>query len=353
MSAEPTLATGVARDPSGVAPDRTGRDGLPPGVAVSLRGLRKRYGRIDAVDGVDLDIRRGELLGLIGHNGAGKSTLFKLMLGLIAPTAGTIRFAVPAGGPTAGAASTGVAAGPSNREARRGIGYLPENVVLWDNLSGLETLNFFAKLKQVPVQSCLPMLERVGLAEAARRPVREYSKGMRQRLGFAQALLGRPRVLFLDEPTTGLDPHAIRQFWQTLAVLRAQGLTLVLSSHSLADMQARVDRVAVMANGRLQALGSVASLRLRHDLPVTIDLRLEGAGREAALRLIASLPGETPTVTSTDEGLHILCPRASKVALLQSLGRLGPQLIDVQVIEPSLEDLFVDMARSGAPQEAR
>src|SRR5690606_18340865 len=102
------------------------------------------------------------------------------------------------------------------RAARRKIGYLPENVVLYDNLDGLETLNFFARLKGAPLTQCPALLERVGLAHADKRPVREYSKGMRQRLGFAQALLGSPRVLFLDEPTNGLDPHAIRDFYATL-----------------------------------------------------------------------------------------------------------------------------------------
>ena len=163
-------------------------------VAVSLRGVTKHYGALHAVDGVDLDIPRGEIFGLIGHNGAGKSTLFKMMLGLVPATSGEI---------LVGGASV---RGRGFRAARRHLGYLPENVVLYDNLSGLETLNFFARLKGAPLAQCQPTLERVGLAHAGKRPVREYSKGMRQRLGFAQALLGNPQVLLLDEPTNGLDP---------------------------------------------------------------------------------------------------------------------------------------------------
>ena len=144
------------------------------------------------------------------------------------------------------------------RAARRAIGYLPENVVLYDNLSGLETLRFFARLKGAPLAQCQPTLERVGLAHAGARPVREYSKGMRQRLGFAQALLGNPQVLFLDEPTNGLDPQAIRDFYATLRGLSQQGVTIVITSHILAELQERVGRLGIMASGKLQAVGQRA-----------------------------------------------------------------------------------------------
>ena len=153
---------------------------------IVARGVHKHFGAIRAVDGVDLDIRAGELFGLIGHNGAGKSTLFRMLLGLISATAGEIRI---------DGAKVG---GGEFRAVRRRLGYLPENVVLYDNLTGLETLDCFARLKGTPPAANAALLERVGLAPAARRRVREYSKGMRQRLGFAQALLGSPRLLFLD-----------------------------------------------------------------------------------------------------------------------------------------------------------
>ncbi|KAB2888620.1 MAG: ABC transporter ATP-binding protein, partial [Burkholderiaceae bacterium] len=224
----------------------TTADGLP---AIEIRGVRKHYGSVHAVDGIDLRVERGEILGLIGHNGAGKSTLFKMMLGLVPATAGEI---LVGGAPVQGRGF---------RAARRHLGYLPENVVLYDNLSGLETLRFFARLKGAPAAQCTEVLERVGLASASHRPVREYSKGMRQRLGFAQALLGAPRVLLLDEPTNGLDPLAIRDFYATLRTLQQGGVTIVITSHILAELQERVDRLAILAAGRLQALGSVQALR--------------------------------------------------------------------------------------------
>lgn len=205
----------------------------------------KYYGEVLAVDGMILTIHKGETLGLIGHNGAGKSTLFKMMLGLIPQTSGEININ-----------GTSVNGG-AFRELRRSIGYLPENVVFYENLTGLETLQFFASLKGCKLNTCLPLLEKLGLAHAAHRRVDGYSKGMRQRLGFAQALLGKPRILFLDEPTTGLDPEAIREFYTILQELNAQGVTVVITSHILSEIQERVQRLAVLKSGKLHALGKI------------------------------------------------------------------------------------------------
>ena len=215
---------------------------------IDVRGATKRFGEIHAVDDVDLAVREGEIFGLIGHNGAGKSTLIRMLLGLLPPDRGDIRIA---GEPVGG---------PRFREVRRGIAYLPENVVFYDNLSGLETLRFFAELKGADTRSCRALLEKVGLGHAAGRSVRGYSKGMHQRLGFAQALLGDPRLLFLDEPTTGLDPAGIREFYDMLGELRQRGVTVILSSHHLAEIQERVDRLALMRLGRIQALGTVQEM---------------------------------------------------------------------------------------------
>lgn len=285
-----------------------------------LDGVHKHYGAVRAVDGVSLRVARGELFGLIGHNGAGKSTLFKLMLGLIAPTEGSLRVA---GGPVRG---------PAFRAARRRIGYLPENLVLYDNLSGLETLRFFARLKGADAAQCAPLLARVGLAPAADRAVREYSKGMRQRLGFAQALLGEPRLLFLDEPTTGLDPTATRDFYLLLDELRDQGVTLIVTSHVLAELQARVDRLAIMASGKVVAEGSVAELRARARLPLTLTVT-------APASVLAALRAVAPDLTPTPQGARLTCAPEAKLALLAALAAV-PGVADVQVQEPTLEDLF-------------
>ncbi|MDP1927142.1 MAG: ABC transporter ATP-binding protein [Thiobacillus sp.] len=293
---------------------------------IVARGVHKHYGSIRAVDGVDLDIRAGELFGLIGHNGAGKSTLFKMMLGLIPTTAGEIRID--------GAQVTG----GNFRAVRRTIGYLPENVVLYDNLTGLETLQFFSRLKGVSPAESGPALERVGLTQAAKRRVREYSKGMRQRLGFAQALLGKPRILFLDEPTSGLDPEAIRSFYATLRQLRSEGVTMVITSHILAEIQERVDRLAIMTAGKIQASGTVQALREQMDLPLWFTVRVAQEDFAAVRAALSHLP--VGAIEAHDDHVTVQCQRESKMAVIEALATLNGRVRDLTVREPSLEDVF-------------
>jgi Cu-processing system ATP-binding protein len=293
---------------------------------IVARGVHKHYGLIHAVDGVDMEVRSGELFGLIGHNGAGKSTMFKMMLGLIPLTAGEIRID---GAPVPGS---------DFRAVRRKVGYLPENVVLYDNLTGAETLDFFARLKGVSRAPNAALLERVGLTHAARRRVREYSKGMRQRLGFAQALLGTPRILFLDEPTTGLDPEAIRGFYAILRQLKSEGVTMVITSHILAEIQERVDRLAIMAAGKVQATGTVQALREQMDLPLWFDVRVAPEDFEAVRNALGSLP--VGAVEAHDGHIAVQCSRDAKMAVIAALAALNGKVRDLTVREPSLEDVF-------------
>ena len=297
---------------------------------IEVRHAVKRYGDVVAVDGVDLTVEAGQVFGLIGHNGAGKSTLFKMMLGLVPADAGEIRIG---GQPIGGRGFRGV---------RRQLGYLPENVVFYDNLSGLETLAFFARLKGVDRAECGPMLERVGLSEAAGRRVKGYSKGMRQRLGFAQALLGNPRLLFLDEPTTGLDPEGIRDFYRILRQMKDEGATVMLTSHILSEIQERVDRLGIMKNGKIQAIGTVQSLREAMALPMWFELRL-AAGAEPSVRLaLASL--DVGEIRIEGDIARVHCPREAKMAVLKALSTLNRHAIDLQIREPSLEDVFLGYA---------
>ncbi len=298
------------------------------GAVIRARGVHKHYGPIHAVDGVDLDIRSGELYGLIGHNGAGKSTMFKMMLGLIPLTAGDIHIdGVPVGGATG-----------DFRTVRRKIGYLPESVVLYDNLTGLETLQFFSRLKGVSAKDNAALLERVGLAQAARRRVREYSKGMRQRLGFAQALLGKPRILFLDEPTNGLDPEAIRGFYAILRQLKSEGVTMVITSHILAEIQERVDRLAIMAAGKVQATGTVQALREQMDLPLWFSVRVAPEDFEAVRSALGHLA--IGAIEARDDHVAVQCRRDAKMAVIEALAALKGRVRDIDVREPSLEDVF-------------
>ena len=305
---------------------------------IEVAGVTKAYGEIKALDGISLSVAQGEMFGLIGPNGAGKSTLFKLMLGLTAPTSGTIRVhGVPIDG-------------RDFRAVRRRIGYLPESFVTYDNLTGLEVLRLFADLKQVPRSSCAELLARVGLFEAAGRRVSGYSKGMRQRLGFAQVLLGKPDLIFLDEPTNGLDPQGIHDFYRMLRQAQAEGATIILTSHILAEIQERVDRLVILQNGHIAAQGTLAQLRAQRILPSIIEATLapgQQPGIEAGLVRIAGL-----SVTIDGQRARISCLPAQKVAVLELLFALRGAVQEIAMREPSLEDLFLGYGKAdGKPQE--
>jgi Cu-processing system ATP-binding protein len=301
--------------------------------AIEVIGVSKRFGEIRAVDDVTLSVDKGELFGLIGHNGAGKSTLFKMMLGLLPMSSGDIRV------------NGRSVLGRDFRDVRRSVGYLPENVVLYDNLTGLETLQFFADLKGVDRSNCMTALARVGLKDAAGRRVRGYSKGMRQRLGFAQALLGSPAILFLDEPTSGLDPEGIREFYRILHDMRCEGVTAILTSHILAEIQERVDRLAMVKSGRIQAIGTVQFLREEMKLPVQLHVTPREGRLQALLGGLAErrLKG----VEAGDGAIVLSCRRDRKMPVLDIVSSFSSDVADVQIREPSLEDVFLGYGAGG------
>ncbi len=285
---------------------------------VIMRGVTRRYGRQDAVRDLDLTLRAGECVGLVGHNGAGKTTLIKMMLGLVRPSAGSVQ--VLGEDPAAGAAA----------RARRELGYLPENVALHPSMTGAETLAFYARLKRQPVAGNAALLERVGIAGAARRRVGTYSKGMRQRLGLAQALLGRPRALLLDEPTSGLDPALRLSFYEIIRDLRRDGAMVLLSSHALAELEGQVDRVVVMNQGRKVADGSIADLRGLAAIRPRIRLRLP--------RAAANGPDAWAGWSSVSEDvLELSCEEGKVACVLRGLPA-GAQ--DIEIVRPSLDDLY-------------
>ena len=213
---------------------------------IQLEGIQKRFGVLEVIPSLDLTVRRQEWLGVFGHNGSGKTTLIRMLLGLSKPTAGRILLD---------------GREPDNeawRGFRRKLGFMPERITFYENLTGAETLGYFSRLRGVATEDLSPMLERVGLLAAAHRKVGEYSKGMRQRLNLAQALLGDPEVLVLDEPIEGLDPQGVRDFFRLLREGKIG--TVVLSSHRLVETCDEVDRVCVLDRGQVKAEGTVQEL---------------------------------------------------------------------------------------------
>lgn len=291
--------------------------------AVNLAGVSKHYGRIAAVRDVSLALNAGETVALVGHNGAGKTTLIKLMLGLIRPTGGNVQ--VLGADPAHGDASV-----------RRRLGFLPESVSFHLALTGRETLAFYARLKRVEPQSMEALFDRVGLAPAAvDRPVRTYSKGMRQRLGLAQALLGEPRILLLDEPTSGLDPALRRHFYDLVDDLRQGGATVLLSSHALTELEGRTDRVVILNNGVKIADGTLDDLRRRAHMPVRVQVRF-ARGRESES---ADFAGHSWRHLAS--GFHeTQVEPGEKMALLYAALSTGGALTDLSIAEPTLDDLY-------------
>jgi ABC-type multidrug transport system ATPase subunit len=213
---------------------------------ISYRGLTKDFGTVRAVDGIDLDVRQGETLALIGPNGSGKTTTLKALLGLVRPTAGRIRV-------------DGFDVIGDGAAARRRLGYLPQRLTFPEGISAREVVDYFARLRGLDV-SAIPLLARVGLAAAAGRAVDGFSGGMRQRLGIALALLGEPAALILDEPSAALDPSGALMVRDILTDIRREGTTILISSHDLGEVVALADRIAVFAAGRIVATGSLAEL---------------------------------------------------------------------------------------------
>lgn len=293
---------------------------------VSVTNVAKNYRAVRALRDVSFDLAPGRLSALVGHNGAGKTTLIKLMLGLIRPDHGSIR--VLDEDPAAGEFS-----------ARRQLGYLPENVAFNAALTGRETLSFYARLKHVKPAKAWSFLDRVGLADAADRRVGTYSKGMRQRLGLAQALLGRPRVLLLDEPTTGLDPALRQTFYEILNELRDDGATVLISSHALNELEDRAEHVLIMNRGILVAKGSLTELRTISQLPIRVSLDLaEGASVPAAWMNGASV--------ATPHGRILLVPdEARKMDLLRSAAG-NPNVTNIEIAAPTLDELYAHFLNS-------
>lgn len=280
--------------------------------------VEKAYGSHKAVDGVSITVAAGERVALLGHNGAGKTTLMKMILGLTRPTAGRIEVLGHA---------------PGSFAARRKVAWLPEHVVFNRSLTAAELMATFARLKGAPVRANLDLLARVGLEDAVHKRVGTFSKGMRQRLGLAQALIGEPELLLLDEPTTGLDPVSRQSFYDIVEELAGRGVAVLLSSHVLTELEARTDRVIIMRAGRLVASDRLAELRGQVGLPVRIRLAVRP---EAAGSVAKELGGERVN----GHRVELLCRPEEKMALLSRITGFGRMVEDVEISPPTLEEIY-------------
>jgi ABC-2 type transport system ATP-binding protein len=291
--------------------------------AIETRGLTKRYGDVTALDSLDLTIEEGEVFGFLGPNGAGKTTTIDLILDFIRPTAGSARV-------------LGFDAQTEPGAVRERVGILPDGFDLWGRSSGYDHLEF-ALQSTGGDEDPDALLDRVGLDQGdAERPVGDYSKGMKQRLGMAMALVGDPRLLILDEPSTGLDPNGIRTLQDIVREASAEGTTVFFSSHILGQVSAVCDRVGILKDGALVTVNTLDGLReiagvgsrirIEVDAPPATDLTsVEGVTE-------VTVGDGTVTVTYADE--------AAKARVVHRLVESGTTVYDFETAEATLEDLF-------------
>jgi ABC-2 type transport system ATP-binding protein len=296
---------------------------------ITAQGLTKHYGTTVAVDGLDLAIEKGDVFGLLGPNGAGKTTTILLILGLTEPTSGSIM-------------TLGHDPLREPLQVKRRVGYLPDAVGFYDHMTGRDNLRFTARLGGLPrgeiEDSIGSALARVHLIEAADRPVKTYSRGMRQRLGIAEILMRKVEVAILDEPTSGLDPQTTREFLALIRTLQGEGMTVVLSSHLLDLVQTMCDRVALFSDGRIGLSGRVDDL-MRDVLGGTYVIDVEAVGDRMADRL-AGLAGVTRVSPVADGRFRIDATADVRGSIANAVVNAGGELRSLSIARASLEDVY-------------
>lgn len=309
---------------------------------LQVRGLVKSFGSRRVLDGVDMAVPRGQIVGFLGPNGAGKTTVMSIATGLLAPDAGEVTL-------------FGVPGGARRPQVRMRIGYLQEKPRLYPDMSAREYLMLFARLHGVsrPGVRVEHLLERLGLAAAAGRPLGTYSRGMQQRACLARVLLHEPEFLILDEPTLGLDPSGVADMRTIVRELRDQGLTLLFSSHQLAEMERICDGVVLLSGGRVLAQGRPEDLLPAADGGEGLRVEtFEAIG--AVMDAIRRIPGVAAARETSAHVAEVLwrpdtacSDRDRRADLARALTAAGLAVLSVGTAPPTLEDLFLTLTRNG------
>ena len=316
---------------------------IDPSALIVTRRLSKRYDSLIAVDHLDIEVRAGEIFGLLGQNGAGKTTTILMLLGLTEPSSGGARVAGfdPARNPI---------------EVKRRVGYLPDNVGFYDGMTGRQNLRYTARLNGLfgPAAEAKigEAIDHVGMTDRADTKVETYSRGMKQRLGIADALVKDPEILILDEPTTAIDPIGVIEILDMLRrLVRERGLAVLLSSHLLAQVQSVCDRVGIFAAGKLIGVGTVPELADQFgEDAARIEVGFEGldpseyAATVTALRAIPGVAAVHEPAGAADPFVVLTQPRdatgAAREALIKTTLAQGLRLSSIREVAPSLDDIY-------------
>ncbi len=306
----------------------------PPDAVLSVEGLTKSFGDRRAVDGVSFEIAPGETFGLLGPNGAGKTTTISMICGLVPPDAGRITLC-------------GHADGPATPQARSRLGYVPQDLAIYPDLTARENLQLFGRLQGIPRRALTSrvdeVLEMVGLADRARDLTKEYSGGMKRRLNIGVGLLHQPDLLILDEPTVGVDPQSRNAILEAVDALAAEGLALLYTTHYMEEAERLCDRIGIVDQGRMVAVGTVDELLRITGEADAVALSGSGAVGAAAAALgeldgvsAASVDGTSITLTVVDAPAHL-------ATMLAVAAESGMSVTDVDVSRPDLEDVFLHL----------
>jgi ABC-2 type transport system ATP-binding protein len=314
----------------------------PPGTVILAEGLTKRYGNASAVDNISFSINKGEVFGLLGPNGAGKTTTILMMLGLTEISSGKISV-------------LGYNPARQPLQVKHRVGYLPDSVGFYDHLSAVENLAYTAKLMGLSLkqrtQRISDALRRVRLSDVAHKRVSTFSRGMRQRLGLAEIIVKKAEIAILDEPTSGLDPQATLEFLDLIRELKAEGITVLLSSHLLDQVQRICDRVALFQSGRIVLMGSVAELSVQVlGAGFVVEVEAEGTG---IARRLATIPGVSNVETLAEDRFRMTAERDVRPDAARAVVAVNGSLKRLSVDEPSLEAIYARYFQGKQSKEVR
>ena len=293
---------------------------------IEVNNLTKIYDGVTAVSNLSFSVKKGEIFGFLGPNGAGKTTTIKSILGLIFPNGGRIRI-------------NGYDISQNSKIIKKKVGYLPELVAFYDNLTALQNLEFYAELKNITKNECPALLTEFGLGDSMNRKVGGFSKGMKQRLGMARAMLGNPSIIILDEPTSGLDPRGVKQIRDKIQELGKKDVTLFISSHDLSEIQAVCTQVGIIDKGRLAAQNDVKSLSDLSKVKSKIFLVISNIS-EKIKKSVEKIPGVEKAEIHKNT-LIVLCDPELRSDVVVAASKAGAEIKNLWTMDPSLEDVFM------------